>query len=184
MSYVHSGSVLFQKQRVLCTEHAQTKSAPKPLQNTLHGKGALEKAPLWVHKETGMWRHYLRPKKVAFRTFRVRKSASNVLLYMKDLQMCAYYPDCRHVPYFIIHCQRLKLNVDFRGESVRWSQTPSPLAYAVYAFINVDNCERPLTIIIFQLGTPEYHKLCTKTTQLTHIQLYLFCMWAFLIDAN
>ena len=30
------------------------------------------------------------------------------------------------------------------GESVRWSQTPSPLAYAVYAFINVDNCERPL----------------------------------------
>ena len=24
-------------------------------------------------------------------------------------------------------------------------KTPSPLAYAVYAFINVDNCERPLT---------------------------------------
>ena len=42
MSYVHSGSVLFQKQRVLCAEHAQTKSAPKPLQNTLHGKLALE----------------------------------------------------------------------------------------------------------------------------------------------
>ena len=44
----------------------------------------------------------------------------------------------------MIHCQWLKLNVDFRGKSVRWSQTPSPLAYAVYAFINVDNCERPL----------------------------------------
>ena len=42
MSYVHSGSVLFQNQRVLCAEHAQTKSAPKPLQNTLHGKGALQ----------------------------------------------------------------------------------------------------------------------------------------------
>ena len=41
MSYVHSGRVLFQKQRVLCAEHAQTKSAPKPLQNTLHGKPAL-----------------------------------------------------------------------------------------------------------------------------------------------
>ena len=41
MSYVHSGSVLFQKQRVLCAEHAQTKSAPKPLKNTLHGKRAL-----------------------------------------------------------------------------------------------------------------------------------------------
>ena len=41
MSYVHSGSVLFPKQRVLCAEHAQTKSAPKPLQNTLHEKGAL-----------------------------------------------------------------------------------------------------------------------------------------------
>ena len=35
----------------------------------------------------------------------------------------------------------------FGGESVRWSQTPSPLAYAVYAFINVDNCERPLSYI-------------------------------------
>ena len=41
MSYVHSGSVLFQKQPVLCAEHAQTKSARKPLQNTLHGKRAL-----------------------------------------------------------------------------------------------------------------------------------------------
>ena len=37
--------------------------------------------------------------------FDVRKSASNVLLYMKDLQMCAYCTDSRHVPYFIIHCQ-------------------------------------------------------------------------------
>ena len=102
-------------------------------------------APLCGHStETAVWRHCLRPKEVAFRTFQVRKSASNVLFYMKDLQMCAYCPDSRHVPDFIIHCQRLKLNVDFRGESVRWSQTPSPLAYAVYAFINVDNCERPL----------------------------------------
>ena len=42
MTYVHSGSVLFQKQRVLCAEHAQTKSAPKPLQNSLHGKRALD----------------------------------------------------------------------------------------------------------------------------------------------
>ena len=46
MSYVHSGSVLFQKQRVLCAEHAQTKSAPKPLQNTLHGKPALSSGRL------------------------------------------------------------------------------------------------------------------------------------------
>ena len=37
--------------------------------------------------------------------FDVRKSASNVILYMKDLQMCAYCPDSRHVAYFIIHCQ-------------------------------------------------------------------------------
>ena len=35
--------------------------------------------------------------------FDVRKSASSVLLCMKDLQMCAYCPDCRHVAYFIIH---------------------------------------------------------------------------------
>ena len=41
MTYVHSGSVLFQKQRVLCAEHTQTKSAPNPLPNTLHGKRAL-----------------------------------------------------------------------------------------------------------------------------------------------
>ena len=42
MSYIHSGSVLFQKQRLLCAEHLETKSAPKPLQNTLHGKRALD----------------------------------------------------------------------------------------------------------------------------------------------
>ena len=35
----------------------------------------------------------------------------------------------------------------FGKKSVRWSLTPSPLAYAVYAFINVDNCERPLSQI-------------------------------------
>ena len=58
--------------------------------------------------------------------------------------MWAYCSHSRHVQYFIIHFQWLKINVDFRGKSVRWSQTPSPLAYAVYAFINVDNCERPL----------------------------------------
>ena len=33
-----------------------------------------------------------------------------------------------------------------------------------------------LKIIIFQLGTPEYHNLDTKTTKLTSIQLYLFYM--------
>ena len=61
---------------------------------------------------------------------------------------CTYYnlyngenvvgPDFRHVLYFIIHCKRFKINVDFRGESVRWSKTP-PLAYSLYAFITVDN---------------------------------------------
>ena len=40
-------------------------------------------------------------------------------------------PDSRHVPYFIIHCQCLKINVDFQEKSVRWSQTPSPLANSV-----------------------------------------------------
>ena len=36
-----------------------------------------------------------------------------------------------------------------------------------------------LKIIIFQLGTPEYHDLETKTTKLTRIQPYLFCQWPF-----
>ena len=92
-------------------------------------------APLFASKESPFYLH-----------FEVRKNASKVLLYMKDLQMWAYCPHSRHMHYFIIHCPWLKINVDFRGESVRWSQTPSPLAYAVYAFINVDNCERPLSV--------------------------------------
>ena len=58
--------------------------------------------------------------------FDVRKSASNVLLYKKDLQMCAYCPDSRHVPYFIIHCQWLKLNVDFRGKAYGGPRPPPP----------------------------------------------------------
>ena len=37
--------------------------------------------------------------------FDVRKIASNVLFYTKDLQMCTYCQDSRHVQYFIIHCQ-------------------------------------------------------------------------------
>ena len=28
-------------------------------------------------------------------------------------------PDTRHVPYFIMQCQLLKINDDFRGKSVR-----------------------------------------------------------------
>ena len=106
-------------------------------------------APLCGLSETAVWRHYLRPKKALLVHFDARKSASKVLLYMKDLQMWAYCPHSRYVQYFIIHCRWLKINVDFRGESVRWSQTPSPLAYAVYAFINVDNCERPLNAHIY-----------------------------------
>ena len=31
-------------------------------------------------------------------------------------------------------------------KSVRWSPTPPPLAYSLYACINVDNYGRPLTI--------------------------------------
>ena len=56
--------------------------------------------------------------------FDVRKSASNVLLYMKDLQMCitARILDMR--PYFIIHSQWLKLNVDFRGKKRTVVQDP------------------------------------------------------------
>ena len=41
-----------------------------------------------------------------------------------------------------------------------------------------------LKIIIFQLGTPEYHNLDTKTTKLIRIQLYLLYLWPFWIYAN
>ena len=41
-----------------------------------------------------------------------------------------------------------------------------------------------LKSIIFQLGTPEYHNLYTKTTKLTRIQLYLFYLWPFWIYAS
>ena len=37
--------------------------------------------------------------------FDIRKSASTVIIYMKDLQMCAHCQDSGHVAYFIIHCQ-------------------------------------------------------------------------------
>ena len=56
-------------------------------------------------------------------------------------------PDFKHVPYFIIHCDLLsviRINVDFREKNERWFQTPFPLAYSLYVYINVDNCERPL----------------------------------------
>ena len=41
----------------------------------------------------------------------------------------------------------------FGGKAYGGPRPPPPLAYAVYAFINVDNCERPLLrkreIVIF-----------------------------------
>ena len=41
---------------------------------------------------------------------------------------------------------------------------PPPLAYAVYAFINVDNCERPLTVTAFTvLFTAWYMPNCICT---------------------
>ena len=45
---------------------------------------------------------------------------------------------------------------------------------------------KKLKIIIFQLGTPEYINLDTKTTKLTRIGLqpYLYCQWPFCIYAN
>ena len=41
-----------------------------------------------------------------------------------------------------------------------------------------------LKITIFQLDTPEYHNLDTKTTKLTRVQLYLFYPWPFGIFTN
>ena len=132
-------------------------------------------APLFASKESPFWYGV---------HFDIRKSASK---YMKDLQMWAYCPHSRHVQYFIIHCQWLKINVDFRGESIQWSQTPSPLAYAVYAFINVDNCERPLkvkacfyivqcrvrwtTLKVLYTWLPDWHDVhsCTDSTSLGSI---------------
>ena len=43
---------------------------------------------------------------------------------------------------------------------------------------------KKLKIIIFQLGTPDYLSLDTKTTKLTRIQPYLYCQWPFWIYAN
>ena len=57
----------------------------------------------------------------------------------------------------------------FGEKSVRWSQTPSPLAYAVYAFINVDNCERPLTNII----VTSMRKRCS-TTHADNTSLFIY----------
>ena len=102
------------------------------------------------HTETSVWGHCLRPKKAALRTFRrLEKCFKCVILHERPTNVCILpVMYSRRVQYFIIHCQWLKIDVDFRGESVRRSPTPSLLAYVVYAFINLDNCERPLTHIV------------------------------------
>ena len=48
----------------------------------------------------------------------------------------------------------------------------------------VNLTSKKLNIFIFQLGTPEYHNLDTKTTKLTRIQPYLYCQWPFWIYAK
>ena len=106
------------------------------------------KAPLCGQTETVIFSPWFASKESGC-YFDVRKSASNVLLCMKDLQMCAYCPDCRHVAYFIIHCQWLQIKCLFSGKKRTVVPDPLHLAYAVYAFINVDNCERPLIQVEF-----------------------------------
>ena len=54
----------------------------------------------------------------------------------------------------------------------------------LYDLYHVTLTSDRLKIIIFQLGTHEYHNLDTKTTKLTRIQLYLFYLWPFWIYAN
>ena len=70
-------------------------------------------APLFASKESGFY-------------FDVSKSASSVLLCTKDLRMCAYCPDCRHVAYFIIHCQWLKIKCWFSGGKAYSGPRPPP----------------------------------------------------------
>ena len=63
------------------------------------------------------------------------------------------------------------------GENVRWVvPDPLPLADSMYAFINVDNCERPLTAKMTlrgQLGTGE----SSKSSQ---IFFYLVTLYGYL----
>ena len=70
-------------------------------------------APLFASKESGFY-------------FDVRKSASSVLLCMKDLQMCAYCPDCRHVAYFITLSVIKNLMLIFREKAYGGPRPPPP----------------------------------------------------------
>ena len=76
--------------------------------------------------------------------FDVRKSASNVLLlYEKRPSHVWILPDSRHVVFYNT-LSVIKIKCWFSGKKRTVVPDPLPLAYAVYAFINVDNCERPL----------------------------------------
>ena len=47
------------------------------------------KGPLCGHRETGMWRHCLRPKKVALRTFRRQEECFKcVIIHERSTNVC------------------------------------------------------------------------------------------------
>ena len=59
----------------------------------------------------------------------------------------------------------------FGGKSVRWSQTPPPGVGCV-AFINVDNCERPFSIVTFDtFSGPSFD---TFSVDLTHLAEFTY----------
>ena len=69
------------------------------------------------------------------------------------------------------------MNLSPRKKNIKWyymngyfSTRFLPLCDLYHVTLTSDQ----LKIIIFQLGTPDYHNLDTKTTRLTRIQLYLF----------
>ena len=62
-----------------------------------------------------------------------------LIMYLNYVLSCCTYhnlyngenevgPDFRHVLYFIIHCKRLKINVDFRGKRTMVPDPPSVLS--------------------------------------------------------
>ena len=48
------------------------------------------KAPLCDHRETGMWRHCLRPKKVALSTFRRQEKCFKCVIIHERPKICVH----------------------------------------------------------------------------------------------
>ena len=108
----------------------------------------------------------------------MRRRAHNARLLTQMTLNLTFKTTCRRLMAKIM----LPLNLSPRKNHIKWYYMIWVCFRPLLTFVTLTS--EQLKIIIFQLGTSDYHHIDTKTTKLTFIQPYLYCQLSFWINAD